>query len=52
MVTATICRSCENSATIDPTVAEILAHQAHPAPQTARQSLLERQFLPPSPITK
>ena len=30
LVTATICRLCENSAIIDPTVAEILAHQAHP----------------------
>jgi hypothetical protein len=30
MVTAPICRLCENSAIIDPTVAEILAHQAHP----------------------
>jgi hypothetical protein len=30
MVTATICRLCENSAIIDPTVAKILAHQAHP----------------------
>ena len=30
MVTATICRLCENSAIIDPTVAEIVAHQAHP----------------------
>src|SRR5215469_5481784 len=30
MVTATICRLCENSAIIDPMVAEIRAHQAHP----------------------
>jgi hypothetical protein len=30
MLTATICRLYENSAIIDPTVAEILAHQAHP----------------------
>jgi hypothetical protein len=30
MVTATICRLYENSPIIDSTVAEILAHQAHP----------------------
>ena len=29
MVTATICRLCENSAIIDPTVAEMLAQSAN-----------------------
>jgi hypothetical protein len=30
MVTGTPCRLCENSAITDPTIAEILAHKAHP----------------------
>jgi hypothetical protein len=49
MVTATICRFCENSAIIDPTVAEILAHQAHPHHKRRANPCWKGNFCPPLP---
>ena len=49
MVTATICRLCENSAIIDPMVAEIRAHQAHPHHKRRANPCWKGNFCPPLP---
>ena len=49
MVTATICRLCENSAIIDLTVAEILAHQAQPHHKRRANPCWKGNFCPPLP---